>query len=109
MLQLQATPKQSLYLGYLPFCDNLQLAKNFFNFNGQPQEEAGSAGGQPASNKADTYTVIMSSQLGAAHFYLLSVSYMASKNSYRHSTCFLSYHSFLILYTGYHHGSQPSE
>ena len=27
--------------------------KELFNFNCQPQEEAGSAGGQPASNKAD--------------------------------------------------------
>jgi hypothetical protein len=67
--------KQSLYFGYLPFCDI--HPKNFFNFNCQLQEEAGSAAGQPAGNKADTYTVIMSSQLGAAHFYLLPVSHMA--------------------------------
>jgi hypothetical protein len=73
-------PKQSLYLViYLSVI--LTTSKKLFNFSGQPKEEAGSAGGQPASNKADTYTVIMSSQLGAAHFYLLPVSHMASKNS----------------------------
>jgi hypothetical protein len=31
--------------------------KNFFNFKYQPQEESGSAGEQPASNKADGYTI----------------------------------------------------
>jgi hypothetical protein len=81
MLQLQAILSSpytlSIYLSVILY--NLQ--RTFFKFNGQLQEEAGSAGGQPASNKADTYTVIMSSQSPAAHFYLLPVSYMASKNS----------------------------
>ena len=34
--------------------------KELFNFNDPPQEETGSAEEQPASNKADTYTVIRS-------------------------------------------------
>jgi len=34
------------------------LLKELFNFSYQPQEEAGSAEEQPASNKADTYTII---------------------------------------------------
>jgi hypothetical protein len=79
LLQLQATPSSpytlSIYLSVIPY----NIPKNFFNFNCQPQEEAGSAGGQPVSNKADTYTVSISSQSRAAHFYLLPVSYMASK------------------------------
>jgi hypothetical protein len=37
--------------------NNLINTKNFFIFKYQPQEEAGSAGGQPASNKADGYTI----------------------------------------------------
>lgn len=73
MLQLQATPSSPYTLViYLSVIRYSQHPKNFFNFNCQLQEEAGSAGGQPASNKADTYTVIMSSQLGAAHFYLFT-------------------------------------
>jgi hypothetical protein len=67
-LQLQRIPSSPYTLVILPFCDTLQLKKNFIKFNGQPQEEAGSAGGQPASNKADTYTVIMSSQSGLLIF-----------------------------------------
>jgi hypothetical protein len=67
-LQLQSNPSSPytlvIYLSVI-----LRTSKELFNFNGQPQEEAGAAGGQPASNKADTYTVIMSSQSGAAHFY----------------------------------------
>ena len=38
------------------------ITERTFNFTYQPQEEAGSAEEQPASNKADTYTVIKSSQ-----------------------------------------------
>jgi hypothetical protein len=58
MLQLQATLSSPYTLGiYLSVI--LTTSKNFFNFNCQLQEEAGSAGGQPASNKADTYTVII--------------------------------------------------
>lgn len=33
------------------------FAKNFFNFNYQLEEEAGPAEEQPASNKADAYTI----------------------------------------------------
>ena len=42
----------------LPFCDvDNYIIKEPFNFNCQPQEEAGSAEEQPASNKADAYTI----------------------------------------------------
>jgi hypothetical protein len=43
----------------------------------QLEEEAGSAGEQPASNKAGTYTVVR--QLAIAAFPLLPVSQMAQK------------------------------
>lgn len=52
------------------------ITERTFNFTYQPQEEAGSAEEQPASNKADTYTVIMSSQQWLL-FSLLPVSHMA--------------------------------
>jgi len=45
------------------------LLKELFNFSYQPQEEAGSAEEQPASNKADTYTIIKSSQQWLLFFY----------------------------------------
>ena len=40
---------------WLPFCDvnDVIYLKDFFNFTRQPQEEAGAAEEQPASNKAD--------------------------------------------------------
>jgi hypothetical protein len=40
-----------------PVMFNNYDAKNFFNFRYQPQEESGSAGEQPASNRADGYTM----------------------------------------------------
>jgi hypothetical protein len=52
------------------------ITERTFNFTCQPQEEAGSAEEQPASNKADTYTVTMSSQQWLL-FSLLPVSHMA--------------------------------
>jgi len=52
------------------------ITERTFNFAYQPQEEAGSAEEQPASNKADTYTVIMGSQQWLL-FSLLPVTYMA--------------------------------
>ena len=45
------------------------MLKELFNFNCQPQEDAGSAEEQPASNKADTYTV-NKRQSAMAAFYL---------------------------------------
>ncbi len=52
------------------------ITERTFNFTYQPQEEADSAEEQPASNKADTYTVIKSSQQWSL-FSLLPVSHMA--------------------------------
>jgi hypothetical protein len=52
------------------------ITERTFNFTYQPQEEAGSAEEQPASNRADTYTVIMSSQQRLL-FSLLPASHMA--------------------------------
>jgi hypothetical protein len=50
--------KQSLHRFVLPpVIVNNSDTKNFFNFKYQPQEESGSAGEQPASNKADGYTI----------------------------------------------------
>jgi len=54
----------------------IEITERTFNFTYQPQEEAGSAEEQPASNKADTYTVIKSSQQWLL-FSLLPVSHMA--------------------------------
>jgi hypothetical protein len=54
----------------------IAITERTFNFTYQPKEEAGSAEEQPASNKADTYTVIMSSQQWLL-ISLLPVSYMA--------------------------------
>jgi hypothetical protein len=44
----------------LPFCDvsNIVYSKRTFNFVFQPQGEAGSAEEQPASNKAEAYTIV---------------------------------------------------
>jgi len=36
----------------------LCVTKNFFNFKYQLEEEAGAAEEQPASNKADAYTIV---------------------------------------------------
>lgn len=72
--------KQSLYLFKLPFCD---VEKNFFNFTYQLQEEAGSAEEQPASNKADTYTVNKGSHQWLLLPFYLPVSYMAQKKLIR--------------------------
>ena len=63
-------------LYYLSVMLTIILLKELFNFSYQPQEEAGSAEEQPASNKADTYTIIKSSQQWLL-FFLLSVSTMA--------------------------------
>jgi hypothetical protein len=52
------------------------ISERSFNFGYRPQEEVGSAEEQPASNKADTYTVIMGSQQWLL-FSLLPVSHMA--------------------------------
>jgi len=52
------------------------LLQNVFNFGYQSEEEAGSAGEQPASNKIDAYTVLKSSQQWLL-FSLLPVSFMA--------------------------------
>jgi hypothetical protein len=59
VFQLQDTTS-SPYTFILPFCDvdNYTIKRKLFNFSYQPQEEAGSAEEQPASNKADTYTII---------------------------------------------------
>jgi hypothetical protein len=44
----------------LTSCDinNTVIEKNFLFLHYQPQEEAGSAEEQPASNKADAYTIV---------------------------------------------------
>jgi hypothetical protein len=52
------------------------ITERTFNFAYQPQEEAGSAEEQPASNKAGTYTVRKSSQQWLL-FSLLPVSHVA--------------------------------
>ena len=74
MLQLQdlLSSPYTVY-NYLPV---IVITERTFNFTCQPQEEAGSAEEQPASNKVDTYTVIMSSQQWLL-FSLLPVSHMA--------------------------------
>jgi hypothetical protein len=41
---------------------------NFLNYHRQSEEEAGSAGEQPASNKIDTYTVIRQPSKGCLLF-----------------------------------------
>jgi hypothetical protein len=51
------------------------MLKELFNFNCQPQEEAGSAEEQPASNKADAYTVNKEQSAMAAFFLYLPVSH----------------------------------
>jgi hypothetical protein len=45
---------------FLPFCDvnNIVYLQRTFYFNYQLQEEAGTAEEQPASNKADVYTIV---------------------------------------------------
>ena len=74
MLQLQdILSSPYTCLNYLSV---IVITERTFNFAYQPQEEAGSAEEQPASNKADTYTVIMGSQQWLL-FSLLPVSYMA--------------------------------
>ena len=50
------------------------LCKELFNFNYQLEEEAGSAEEQPASNKADAYTIVKGSGAIGSPFLLLSVS-----------------------------------
>jgi hypothetical protein len=55
------------------------FTKNFFNFNYQLEEEAGSAEEQPASNKADAYTIVKRSKSNRLLFLLLSVCRMAKK------------------------------
>jgi hypothetical protein len=51
---LQALKSSPYTFGFLPSVVNeLFFTKNFFNLNHQSQEEAGNAGGQPASNKAE--------------------------------------------------------
>jgi len=62
-LQLRTSSPHTWY--YLSVILDL---KELFNFSCQSQEEAGSAGGQPASNKADTYTVRMSGLPGCSFF-----------------------------------------
>jgi len=53
----------------------LLIVKELFNFKGQPQEETGSAEEQPASNKADAYTIVR--ELSNQPLSLLSVCPMA--------------------------------
>jgi hypothetical protein len=53
----------------------LFIVKELFNFKYQPQEEAGSAEEQPASNKADTYTVNKERSAMAAFFFIMPVSH----------------------------------
>ena len=55
MFQLQDTTSSPYNWLILPFCDvnNLIISKELFNFKYQPEEEAGAAEEQPASNKAD--------------------------------------------------------
>jgi len=45
---------------FLPFCDvnNIVYLQRTFYFYYQLQEEAGTAEEQPASNKADVYTIV---------------------------------------------------
>jgi hypothetical protein len=74
MLQLQNI-LSSPYTCY-NYLSVIVITERTFNFTCQPQEEAGSAEEQPASNKADTYTVIMSSQQWLL-FSLLPASHMA--------------------------------
>jgi len=45
------------------------FTKNFFNFNHQLEEEAGSAGEQPASNKADVYTIVKGARAISSFFF----------------------------------------
>jgi hypothetical protein len=56
--------KQSLYLVFIALTVILIMlftTKNFIIFNYQLEEEAGSAEEQPASNKADAYTIVKGS------------------------------------------------
>jgi hypothetical protein len=57
----------------------LFVTKNFFSFKYQLEEEAGSAEEQPASNKADAYTIVKKGLSNWLLFLLLSVSRMAKK------------------------------
>jgi|SRR5580658_4468207 hypothetical protein len=80
VFQLQGT-LGSLYirLYYLSVMSIISfISKLLFNFNYQPQGEAGSAEEQPASNKADAYTIAKGVGLPAP-FSLLSVCPMAKK------------------------------
>jgi hypothetical protein len=77
MLQLQAILSSPYILGIYLSVILYNLQRTFFNFNGQLQEEAGSAGGQPASNKADTYTVNKEAVIRGCSFIYLPVSHMA--------------------------------
>jgi hypothetical protein len=56
---------------FIASCDvnNIVYCKELFNFKYQLQEEAGSAEEQPASNKADAYTIVKGVEQSAP-FYL---------------------------------------
>ena len=74
MLQLQnILSSPYIFNNYLSV---IVITERTFNFTCQPQEEAGSAEEQPASNMAGTYTVIKSSQQWLL-FSSLPVSHMA--------------------------------
>ena len=67
--------KQSLYLFVLPFCDvsNIVTIKRTFNFTYQPQEDTGSAEEQPASNKADAYTIVKRGWLASSFLFIIGM------------------------------------
>jgi hypothetical protein len=72
------------------------MFKELFNFTGQPQKEAGSAEEQPASDKADTYTVIKRQSAMAAFLFTTGKSLWLKKLV----ICFSCYYSFLVFDTG---------
>jgi hypothetical protein len=90
--QLQLATSSPYMVIYLSVILDL---KELFNFNCQSQEEAGSAGGQPASNKADTYTVRMSGLPGCSFLFITGKSYGFKKTHCRSSN-HSAYYSFLV-------------
>ena len=102
LFQLQDTTGSPYTWMILPFCDVLIILlfqKNFFNFKYQPEEEPGAAEEQPASNKADAYTIERNWPVPVLFLCYLSVSLMAKKTY----CCHLSHQAFLVRFTAYQH------
>ena len=72
----------------------------------QLEEEAGSVEEQPASNKADAYTIVKGAEQ-LAPFFLLSVSPMAKKTYSRFALSY--YHAFLIRDSAYQYCSHSAQ